>query len=360
MEAARVATKQDVLVQAAGLRACAAAVCTALGVPEGDAAIVSDALVEADLRGVHTHGVAALPGYAARLRGGGANPRPNIRVVREGPGTVVVDGDSGLGHVVAHFAMQRAIERAAETGIGAAAAGNSSHFGAAAYYASMALERQMIGFATTSAGNRIAPIGGKTPVVGNNPLAWAIPAGREAPIVLDMAQSVVAAGKIGMAARKGEPIPLGWALDRDGRPTTDPASGLAGLLVPIGGPKGFGLALVMDILAGALGGAALGRELARTHRPDAPSRIGHFFMAIDVGAFVPIDEMERRIDGMVRAIHESEPAEPGARLYLPGEIEWRLKQERLVAGIPLLDSIVGELEALSASLGLDGASLLRL
>jgi LDH2 family malate/lactate/ureidoglycolate dehydrogenase len=351
-------TAQETLVQAEPLKRYVVAVAERLGLPAGDAAVVAETLVEADLRGVHTHGVNALTGYARRLRGGGANPRPNVRVVRESAAVAVVDGDAGLGQVVAHFAMARAIERARQSGIGAVAAGNSSHFGAAAYYAAMALDHGMIGFATTSAGNRIAPIGGRTPVVGNNPLAWAIPAGRERSILLDMAQSVVAAGKLGMAARKGERIPLGWALDREGRPTDDPAAGAAGLLVPIGGPKGFGLAVVMDVLSGALAGAALGRDLARTHQADRPSRLGHFFMAIDVGQFQPIEEFRDRIDRMIADVHAAEPSEPGTRLYLPGEIEWLAKEERLVRGIPLLTSIVDDLRRLAGELELDGAQLL--
>jgi LDH2 family malate/lactate/ureidoglycolate dehydrogenase len=349
---------QEVVVGAAALRGYVAAVCERLGLPPEHGRVMAETLVEADLRGVHTHGVNALPGYARRVQGGGANARPNVRVAREGPAFATVDGDAGLGQVVAHFAMTQAIARAKASGVGAVAAGNSSHFGAAAYYAAMALEHDMIGFATTSAGNRIAPIGGKTPVVGNNPLSWAIPAGREMPILLDMAQSVVAAGKLGMAQRKGERIPLGWALDKDGRPTDDPVAGAAGLLVPIGGPKGFGLAIVMDVLSGALSGAFFGRELARTHQPGKASGIGHFFLAIDVGQFEDVARFKARVDGMIDEIHRSEPAEPGTRLYLPGEIEWLAKRERLERGVPLLGSIVDDLKRLADGLSLDGASLL--
>ena len=349
---------QETLVQATNLKSYVKSICTNLGLPEADAQVMADTLVEADLRNVHTHGVNALTGYARRLQGGGANPKPNVRVVKEGNGFAVVDGDAGMGQVVAHFAMQTAIERARANGLGAVAARNSSHFGAAAYYAAMALQHDMIGFATTSAGNRIAPIGGKTPVVGNNPSAWAIPAGKEQPILLDMAQSVVAAGKLGMAARKGERIPFGWALDKEGKPTDDPRAGSAGLLVPIGGPKGFGLAVVMDVLAGALSGAALGRDLARTHQPNAPSRIGHFFMAIDVGQFEEIATFKARIDTMIRGIKDSDPAEGPKEMFLPGEMEWNAKHERLTRGVPLLSSIVDDLEKLASELGLNGHELL--
>jgi len=338
------------------LHATVVTIGSALGMPEADARILAESLVEADLRGVHTHGVAALTGYARRLRGGGVNPTPRVRVTHTRGAITIVDADHGLGQIGSQFAMERAIEAARASGIGAAAVRNSSHFGAAAFYAAMALPHDMIGFATTSAGNRIAPIGGRTPVVGNNPFAWAIPAATERPIILDMAQSVVAAGKIGMAARKGEKIPFGWAMDGQGRPTDDPLAGAAGLLVPIGGPKGFGLALIVDILCGALSGAALGRELAKPHQPDTPSQIGHFFMAIDVASFTDVASFKARVDGMIRQVHESEPASPGTPLYVPGEIEWRLRERRVSDGIPLLKSIVADLKALADELGL-GASI---
>jgi LDH2 family malate/lactate/ureidoglycolate dehydrogenase len=352
------AVAQETLLKVENLKGYVTQVCEKAGLPPGDAGVMAETLVEADLRNVHTHGVNALTGYVRRIQGGGANPTPKVRVVKDAAGIAVVDGDAGMGQVVAHFAMEQAIERARKTGIGAVTVRNSSHFGAAAFYAAMAIQQDMIGFATTSAGNRIAPIGGKSPVVGNNPLAWGIPAGKEQPILLDMAQSVVAAGKLGMASRKGERIPFGWALDKDGKPTDDPKAGSAGLLVPIGGPKGFGLAVVMDVLAGALSGAAIGRELAKTHTPNAPSKIGHFFMAIDVGQFEAIDEFKARIDRMIRDIKDSDPAEGTKEMFLPGEMEWNAKRERLQRGIPLLSSIVDDLERLASDLGLDGKKLL--
>jgi len=354
------ATVTETLVQSTNLKNYVKAVTEKAGLSPEHAQIMADTLVEADLRNVHTHGVNALTGYIGRIQGGGANPRPNVRVVKERTGIAVVDGDAGMGQVVAHFAMTKAIDRAKQNGIGAVVARNSSHFGAAAYYAAMALQHDMIGFATTSAGNRIAPIGGKTPVVGNNPLAWAIPAGKEQPFLLDMAQSVVAAGKLGMAARKGEKIPFGWALDKDGKPTDDPRAGSAGLLVPIGGPKGFGLAIVMDVLSGALSGSAFGRELAKTHQPDKPSQIGHFFMAIDIGQFEEIDTFKARVDRMIRDTKEAQPAEGTKELFMPGELEWNAKRDRLQRGIPLLTSIVDDLEQLAARLDLDGKKLLAL
>jgi LDH2 family malate/lactate/ureidoglycolate dehydrogenase len=346
------------IIAHATLRDFARRVLIQAGMSENDASTVADIQIDADLRGVHTHGVAGLLGYVRRIRAGGANARAVPRVIQSAPGVALVDGDNGLGQIVGHFAMSIAIAKARETGIGAVTARNSSHFGAAAHYAMMALEHDLIGSATTSAGCRIAAWGGKQPVVGNNPLAYAIPAGREWPIVLDMAQSVVAAGKLGMALRKGEQIPLGWALDREGKPTTDPRAGQQGLLVPIGGPKGFGLAVVMDTLSGVMSGALFGLALGQPHTQERPSELGHFFLALDPGRFMPIAEFKERVDTMIRDIKTSERAEGVDQLYLPGEMEFEMRRQRREVGVPLLASLVDDLVALADELGLDGASML--
>lgn len=349
---------EERIIAHATLRDYARRVLVQSGMSEDDASTVADIQIDADLRGVHTHGAAGLLGYVRRIRAGGANARAVPRVVSSAPGVALVDGDNGLGQVVAHYAMSIAIAKALETGIGAVTVRNSSHFGAAGHYAMMALEHDLIGSATTSAGCRIAAWGGKQPVVGNNPLAYAIPAGQEWPIVLDMAQSVVAAGKLAMAIRKGEQIPTGWALGRDGKPTTDPNEGQRGLLVPVGGPKGVGLAVVMDTLSGVMSGSLFGLALAQPHTPENPSGLGHFFLALDPGRFMPIAEFKERVDTMIRDIKTSERAEGVDRLYLPGEIEFDLRRQRQEVGIPLLASLVDDLVALANELGLDGASLL--
>ncbi|MBI2940071.1 MAG: Ldh family oxidoreductase [Chloroflexi bacterium] len=344
---------EEVTIAADRLRAYVEALFRRAGLSPEDAALAADIQVEADLRGVHTHGVAGVPGYLRQLQAGTINPRPRLNVIRQSGATAVVDGDNGLGQVVSHFAMRQAIDRAGEAGIGIAVACRSNHFGAAAYYAMMASSERLIGYATTNAGARIAAWGGKEPVVGNNPISWAIPAGEEWPIVLDMAQSVVAAGKIGMALRKSEPIPLGWALDREGQPTTDPRVGLTGLLVPIGGPKGFGLAVVTDVLAGVLSGGIFGLQLQYT--PGVPTHLArsHCFMAIDPARFLDYGEYAARVDQMIRDVRSSERAPGVDRLYLPGEIEFRLRVERLERGIPLLASVVADLERAGQELGID-------
>lgn len=324
----------------------------ALGVNDEDAGILADNLVDADLRGVHTHGSSLILGYSRRLREGGTKPHGQLTIISEAPATAVVDGNDGIGQVVATRAMRLAIEKARRCGIGAVSVRRSNHFGAAASYAMMALAHDMIGFATTNAGARIAPVGGASAVVGNNPLSYAIPAGSERPIVLDMAQSVVAAGKIGMALRKGEQIPLGWALDLDGRPTQDPREGLAGLLVPIAGPKGFGLALAMDALSGALSAGSVGLDLSGPRPDDRALGVCHFLMAIDVSKFVPIEEFKARVDKLIRDSKAARRAPGVDAIYLPGEIEYNLRDRRLHDGIPLLTSLVRDLEKMAVELDL--------
>ena len=342
----------ETIVAADSLRTLCDQSARVLGVEAEDAAILADNLVEADLRGVHTHGSSLILGYSRRLRSGGTRPRGSLTVVHDAPSVAVTDGEDGIGQIIASRAMRLAIEKARRTGIGAVSVRHSNHFGAAASYSMMALPHDMIGFATTNAGARIPPVGGASAVVGNNPLSYAIPAGIQRPIVLDMAQSVVAAGKIGMALRKGESIPLGWALDRDGRPTEDPREGLAGLLLPIAGPKGFGLALVMDALSGGLSAASVGLDLSGPRPDDRPAGVCHYLMAIDVASFVPVADFKARIDKLIGDAKAARKAPDVEEIYMPGEIEYNLRDRRLREGIPLLSSLVGDLEKLAVELDL--------
>jgi LDH2 family malate/lactate/ureidoglycolate dehydrogenase len=317
-----------------------------------DARLTAISLVEADLRGVTSHGTRAAPRYLRRILGGGTNPRPTIRVLREGPAFVQLDGDNGLGQVVAPAAMQRAIACARQTGIGLVGVRNSNHFGAAAFWAMQALAEGMIGFATTNgSGVNMVAYNGAEAVVGNSPLAFAVPAGSEPPIVLDMACGVAAAGKIGVAAMKGEPIPLGWGLTADGQPTTDPNA--ATLVVPLG-PKGYGLAVIMDVLAGPLQGTVASCHKTGGQGGSAPGNTGHSFLAIDVAALTDPDVFRAEIDAQIRTIRASRP-QPGVdRVYLPGEIEWRTKLERLERGIPLHPAHWEALLAIGREMGVGG------
>jgi LDH2 family malate/lactate/ureidoglycolate dehydrogenase len=337
-------------VSAEALSDLCAAIFVAAGLPEAAALLAAAAISEADLRGVPSHGVRLVPEYVARLRAGGLNPRPHLRVVRESAGTALLDGDHGLGHVVACRAMDLAIEKARACGIGSCAAFNSNHFGLAAFYALRAREQGMIGLATTNSVPVMPPPGGAAGRVGNTATAYALPTHDEPPIVLDIAMSMAARSKIQLYAAEGRPIPGDWALDQAGRPTTDAHAAAAGWLLPAGGHKGFGLALLWDALAGALSGARFGtavqRPLAHEH-----TEIGHFMLVLDVRAFAPLEDFEQRIDRVVRDIRAT-PLRPGvAGVHAPGEASAARRAEQLAHGVVLPAAVVQALNAEAAQLG---------
>jgi len=316
------------------------------GMTADDAAIVADTLVSANLRGVDSHGVMRLYPYIRRLLDGGANPNPRLRAVRRGPSFVRLDGDRGLGLLVSTHAMKEAIEIASKTGVGLAAVFNSDHFGAAAYYAMMALKHDMIGVAMTNTAPVMSLWGGKGPFIGNNPIAVAVPSGKELPIVLDMAVSKVAGGKVRLAVKKGTKIPLDWITDKDGIPTDDPkAFEAGGTLLPLG-IKGHGLGVIVEALCGILSGAKILDEIplwfANTNKPVR---------------FLPVQDFKDRIDEMIQKIH-SAPRAPGVdRIYLPGEIEYLSERKRRTEGIPLPEAIYQDLLQLGQDLELDTEKL---
>jgi len=315
-----------------------------VGVPPEDARVVADSLVDADLRGVSSHGVVRVPTYVKGLRSGEINPRPALEVTFDGGARALVDGDNGMGQVSSHRAIALAVARAREHGIGAVGLTRSRHCGAMAYWAIQALAQDCIGLATTNAGLNMAPTGGRDKIVGNNPIAIAVPTNRDWPMVLDMATSVVAGGKLDVAAIRGQKIPLDWATDIDGNPTDDPVKARHGILLPVGGPKGYGMALMLDVLAGVLTGARFGGGLG-------PTGSGQFFMAIQVDGFMPVAEFKERMDGVIDQIHASRLAEGSSRIYVPGEIEFEKAQQRLAEGIPLEEKIVSDLNALAGETG---------
>jgi len=340
------ATANVRLVRPDDLHRCVTELLQSAGLPEKDAALVAQTLVEADLRGVHSHGVMRVPTYLARIQAGEVNPRPNMRLSYDDRSRAALEADGAMGQVAADAAMRTAIERAVEYGIGAVTVRNSRHCGAMAYWAMMALDADCIGFATTNAGMNMAPTGGRQKIVGNNPFAVAVPTSRPWPMVLDMATSVVAGGKLDVAALRGQEIPLGWALDPDGQPTKDPVVARKGSLLPVGGPKGYGMAVMLDVLCGVLSGGRFGGNLG------APGS-GHFFLALKVEGYIPIDEFRQRMDALIDQIHAS-PLAPGSeRIYLPGEIEFNLEQERQRSGIPLEQRLLDRLDQLGVERGID-------
>jgi LDH2 family malate/lactate/ureidoglycolate dehydrogenase len=335
-----------------------------LGVPQEEARMAADVLACADRRGVDSHGVARLRSYAELLAGGKINPRPVLRLVRETASTATVDGDNGLGLVVGPKVNEMAMDKAERAGTGWAVIRNSNHFGIAGYYPLRALERGMIGWAMTNSSPGVAPLWGAERMLGTNPIAIAFPAEKETPIVIDMATSTVAYGKIEMAEREGAPIPEGWAVDREGQATTDPAAILqGGALLPLGsdrehgGHKGYCLALMVDVLSGVLSGANWGPFTPSfTLRGDPPLRsvgqgLGHFFGAMRVDAFREGAEFRAQIDDFVRTLRNTRPA-PGTKgPLIPGDPEREAEEERARGGIPLLPAVVEDLCEVSRQTG---------
>jgi L-2-hydroxycarboxylate dehydrogenase (NAD+) len=335
------------------LHAVVTRIFAACGMSGADAALLGQTLVSADLQGVHSHGVLRVPEYADRLLGGAIDARGRPRVVREAAAAVLVDGGNSMGQIGATFAMRRAIERARTTNVAVAAVRGSNHCGAMAYYARLALAEDMIGLAATNALPTMAPWGGIDRILGINPLAVAIPAAAELPIVMDAAFSHSSHGKIRVYQQKGLPIPGSWAFDAEGRPTTEAAAALEGLLQPIGSYKGTGFALVTGILSAVLSGASFGTELGNMAAGAPPGRDGHFFCAIQIAAFEAPERFKRRIDGIVRDIHASRRGAGGDRVWVPGELEADAERRYRREGIPLNDLTLTALARVARRVAVD-------
>jgi LDH2 family malate/lactate/ureidoglycolate dehydrogenase len=322
-----------------------------VGVPRGQAEMIAQVVVEGDLRGVESHGVLRLPAYVRRVQAGLMIATTALEVLQERGATVLLDAQGGFGQVAGIHAMDHAIERARKHGVGLAAVRNANHFGIAAYYTMMALPHKMIGVAATNAAPSMAAWGGTAAVLGTNPICVAIPTGQDVDIVLDMASSVVARGKIRSSAAKGDRIPLGWALDPDGRPTEDPEAALKGTLLPVGGPKGYSLALVVDVLAGVLTGSDYSVQLSSVHDLSSRASVGFVMQAIDITAFAEWSEYEKDVQALIGEIRNS-PRAPGVdRIYLPGEIEWLTRCERIQSGIPVRVELLEQILRLASDVG---------
>lgn len=346
----------DLLVAERDLKAFCAAVFAKVGVPDVEAAAITDSLVEADLRGVHSHGVVRLPIYTDRLAAGATNPRPSVKAVRETMTSLVVDGDNGMGQIVGIRAMEMLIEKAKGHGglCAFASVRNSNHYGAAAHFAAMACPHDMIGFTFTIGGiNHMVPWGGAEGMLGNNPFAIAVPAGREHPVVLDMACSVAARGKIIVAAKEGTAIPPDWAVGPDGRPTTDAVEALKGFVQPIAGPKGYALTLMIGLLSSMLSGAHFGREVTHMYEDfSQPQNIGHLFGVLPIALFEDVEVFHRRMEKAVREMREAKRAPGVARIHLPGEREALALAKHRAEGIPLGTGVFAELNEVGARYGL--------
>lgn len=336
----------DYRVDPSELRAFGYSVLEHAGVPDEHARRVVDALVRADLRGVDSHGMARLETYVEKFEAGGFNTDPDIAVERVGESAVFVDGDDGPGQSVGVRGMDAAMDLAAETGVGIAAVTNSNHFGTAAYYTERASAEDYVGLAMTNVGSDVAPFGGVSPFLGTNPVSFSIPTDREFPITLDMATSVVAMGKIDHATEEGEAIPDDWALDASGDATTDP--GEVAALRPVGGPKGYGLAMVVDVLCGVLTGVGTSPTVGALYDDfEEPMRLGHFFAAIDPGIYRDVAEFRAATGTYVDRLKAQETREGVDEIRVPGELETLAKARNEREGVPLNEDARRGLAALA-------------
>jgi L-2-hydroxycarboxylate dehydrogenase (NAD+) len=327
----------------------------AVGMPESDARSVAHLMTLADLRGADGHGIFRLPQYVRRIRAGGINLQPQIQVVTESGAAALVDGDNGMGHLVMRFAAQVAITKAEAAGVGWVGVRRSNHAGPAALYAMMPLERDMIGvYLAVGNANHMAPWGGTEKLLSTNPIAVAVPALEEPAVVLDMATSVVAYGRVKLAAQRGEQMPDGWMLDYRGRPLTDPARAEDGILLPIGGYKGYGLSLVFGLLAGILNGAACGRSTVDFNKDDVmPTNTGHVIVALKIDTFTPLKSFKGAVDGFIKDIRSSPKMEGVDRIGIPGERSHATLLDRRANGIPMPRALQASLRRLAGELGIE-------
>jgi len=326
------------------------------GCSEEGARDMAECLVQTNLWGIDSHGVLRTPEYLARFQNGAMNNQPQIRTLKSGAGLEVLDADNGAGYVAGRAAMTRAIELAKTGNIAAVGIINSNHCGAASLYARMALEHGMIGIAMSNvAPNMVAP-GGSKPITGNNPIAVAVPTFGEFPFVFDISLSAVSGGKILVAAKNGEEIPLGWATDREGRPTTDPNVGFKGFLLPMGGHKGFGLSLLVDIFCGVITGGSFQHQLKSMYvYPNDPSNTAHLMLVINPLFLMSQEQMKERMAEFFETVKQSPMWDKDSEMLLPGEIEYRKEAERRQMGIPIPPALHDELVQLGKDMKLDAA-----
>lgn len=320
---------------------------TSAGMPADDAAKVAGLMADADLNGSDGHGIFRLPGYLKRIKSGGLNLTPDIRIERERPGMALVNGDNAQGHLVMSYCAETAIEKAKTTGVAWVGAHHSNHAGPANLYAKMPLAHDMIGlYVAIGNANHLPPWGGLEMLLSTNPIAIAVPALDRPDVVLDMATTVAAYGKVKTAAQRGEQMPEGWMMGRDGKPLTDPARADDGFLLPIGGAKGYGLALMFGLLAGTLNGAAFGKDVVDFNADfETTTNTGQFIVAIDISAFGDVDGFKRQVDRVVDQMKGS-PALPGFdEVLLPGEQSHKKRVYREANGIPLHASLLKALNA---------------
>lgn len=324
----------------------------AVDVPPADAKIIAELMTRADVQGSEGHGIFRLPQYIRRIKGGAVNVKPNIKIAREAAGMALIDGDNGMGHLVMRYATEKAIEKAKTAGVAWVGVKWSNHAGPASLYAGMPVAHDMVGlYMAVGNANHLPPWGGIDMLLSTNPIAVAIPAGEEQSIVLDMATTVAAYGKVKTKAQRGEMMPEGWMMDREGKPLTDPKRANEGFLLPIGGYKGYGLALIFGLLAGTLNRAAMGKDVVDFNADDTtPTNTGHAIVAINVEAFQPVAEFKNSVDVLVRDIRNSKKLPGVDRIHIPGEGSHAARADRLKNGVPLPEALLAALNQLAGEL----------
>lgn len=345
-------------IDPAALVGLATDVLTALGVPGPDASLVADSLVQADLWGHSSHGLLRLPWYAARLRSGAMTAVTDPTVVADTGALVVLDGRHGIGQVLVSHARGLAVARARQHGVGMVGVRNSNHFGTAMYATRRAAADGFVALLTTNASPAMAPWGGTEKVIGTNPWSIAAPAPGGRVVAVDIANTAVARGKVHLAQSRGEPIPDTWALGPDGAPTTDPAEGVLGLILPMAGHKGYAIAFMMDVVSGALTGSGVGTEVHGPYEPDRQSRCGHLFLAVDPAAFGDVAGYEQRVGQLIGQV-KGVPLAPGFdEVFYPGELEDRAEAAaRAAGGVALTGQTRDELRRLAGELAVSAAPL---
>ena len=348
------AASSSVRLSAAQLEAFIAAAFVTVGISKNEAQTIAQLMARADVNGSEGHGIFRLPQYIRRIKGGAVNVKPNIRIDREAAGMALVNGDNGMGHLVMKFATQKAIEKARTAGVAWVGAKWSNHAGPASLYASLPVEHNMIGlYLAVGNANHLPAWGGLDMLLSTNPIAIAMPGEHEAPVVLDMATTVAAYGKVKTKAQRGEMMPEGWMMDRQGNPLTDPKRSNEGFLLPIGGYKGYGLALMFGLLAGTLNGAAMGRDVVDFNADDVtPTNTGHCIVAINIEAFQPVADFKKSVDALVRDLRKSERLPGVERIHIPGEGAHAARADRVKNGVPMPPSLMAALHALAAELGI--------
>jgi L-2-hydroxycarboxylate dehydrogenase (NAD+) len=323
------------------------------GVPSEDAGQVATLMAEADARGIDAHGVFRLPQYVKQIQSGAVNPRPAIRTVSDRPGAALIDGDNALGHLVMKRATELAIEKARHCGVAWVGTRRSNHAGPAQLYPRMAAAQDMIGlFFCVGNINLLPPWGGTEVLLSTNPIAIAVPGWRRPAVVLDMATTNTAFGKVRLKAQRNEPMPEGWMIDRQGKPLTDPKRASEGFLLPIGGPKGYGLALMIGLLAGTLNGSAFGRDVVDyTVDSKTPSNTGQSIVAVDIAAFAEVEAFKKKVDEVWNLMKSSPTLPDFDEVRVPGERSAQLYDERMTNGVPLSASLHQALDELADRLG---------